>query len=84
MAVARTASDVSAVSQPTESTQEMTAGSRLPRTPKAARVRIIVGAEPRLPATAMTPQRKNEITIPTIATIVACQKEMPNPRMNEP
>ena len=44
----------------------------------------IVGAEPRLPATAMNPQARNDSTIPTTLTTAACQNEMPNPSTNEP
>ena len=44
----------------------------------------MVGAEPRLPAIAMTPQSRNETTMPTTATSAACQNEMPKPSMNEP
>ncbi len=82
--VASTASAVSAVSQPTVSTHESTAGTLLPLTPNIERLRIIVGAEPRLPASAMTPHRKNETTIPITPTSVACQNEMPKPSTNEP
>jgi hypothetical protein len=74
----------STVSQPTVSSQEITAGSLLPRTPNAARLSTMVGAEPRLPATAMKPHRRNETTIPTIPTHSACQNEIPNPSTNEP
>jgi hypothetical protein len=45
------------VSQPTVSTQEMTAGNRLPRTPKMLRLVVMVGADARLPTIAMTPQK---------------------------
>ena len=50
----------STVSQPTVSSQEIAVGSLLPRTPNAARESTIVGAEPRLPASAMKPQSRNE------------------------
>ncbi len=46
-------------------------------TPNAARLRIMVGAEPRLPAIAMIPQRANDTTMPTTATSTPCQNEMP-------
>ena len=75
---------VRTVSQPTVSSQESTAGSRLPRTPNAARLSTIVGAEPRLPASATKPQSRNETTMPTTPAIVACQNEMPKPSANEP
>ena len=64
MAVASVARMVSTVSQPTVSSQEIAAGSRLPRTPNAARESTIVGAEPRLPASATKPQSRNENTMP--------------------
>ncbi len=79
--VART---TSTVSQPTFTIQEITAGSALPRTPNAARDSTIVGADPRLPAIAMSPQARNDNTIPMIETISACQNEIPNPSTNDP
>ena len=60
----------------------MTPGTFWPCTPNAARDRIIVGAEPRLPAMAMTPHRAKEMTTPMTVTTIACQKEMPKPRTN--
>ena len=75
---------VSTVSQPTVSSQEIAAGSRLPRTPNAARESTIVGAEPRLPASATNPQSRNENTMPTTPATTACQNEMPNPSANAP
>ena len=80
--VASTARMASAVSQPIETSQERTPGTFWPLTPNAARERTIVGAEPRLPAMATTPQRANETTMPTTVTTTACQKEMPKPRTN--
>ncbi len=77
VAVARVARMARKVSHPIEVSHEMTPGTFCPVTPNAARDRIIVGAEPRLPAMAMTPQRRNETTIPTTATASDCQKEMP-------
>ncbi len=77
-------SETSTVSQPTSSTQDRKAGRALPVTPKAARLSTIVGAEPRLPASATTPQSAKDSTMPTTAAIVACQKETPKPTMNEP
>ncbi len=84
MAVASVARMTRIVSQPTVSSQEITDGSLLPRTPNAARLSTIVGAEPRLPATAMNPQSRNDTTMPTTPTITACQNEMPNPSTNDP
>ena len=84
VAVASVARMTSTVSQPTVSTQEIAAGSLLPLTPNAARLSTIVGAEPRLPATAMNPQARNDSTVPASPTIRACQNEIPNPRTNEP
>jgi len=82
--VASTASAVSTVSQPTVSSQDSTEGSRLPLIPKIARLSTMVGAEPRLPASEITPQSRNDSTIPTQPTSTACQNEMPKPSRNEP
>ena len=82
--VASTAMMERNVSHPMEVSQEMMPGTFCPCTPNAARERTIVGAEPRLPATAIRPQRKNENVTPTAVTRAACQNEMPNHRMNEP
>ena len=84
VAVARVARIVSAVSQPTVSSQEIAVGSLLPRTPNAARESTIVGAEPRLPASATTPQSRNEKMMPITPAITACQNEIPKPRVNAP
>ena len=84
VAVARTARIARNVSQPIETSHETTPGTFCPLTPNAARLSTMVGAEPRLPAIAMTPQSANETTIPTTLTIAACQKEMPKPSTNEP
>ena len=84
VAVASVARMTSTVSQPTVSTQEIAAGSLFPLTPNAARLSTIVGAEPRLPATAMNPQARNDSTIPTTPTTTACQNEMPKPSTNAP
>src|SRR6201985_1628263 len=84
VAVASVARMTSTVSQPTVSTQEITAGSLLPLTPNAARLSTIVGAEPRLPATAMKPPARNDSTIPTTPTMTGCQNEMPKPSTHEP
>src|SRR5579863_3470080 len=84
VAVASVARMISTVSQPTVSSQEMSEGSLLPRTPNAARPSTMVGAEPRLPATAMNPQSRNETTMPTTPTITDCQNEMPNPSTKAP
>lgn len=72
------------VSQPTVRTQEITDGSRLPRTPYAARPSTIVGAEPRFPATATNPHSRKEKTMPTAPAASACQKEMPKPSAKAP
>jgi hypothetical protein len=84
VAVAKVARIVSAVSQPTVSSQEIAVGSLLPRTPNAARDSTIVGAEPRLPASATTPHSRNENTIPTTPATTACENEMPNPSVKAP
>ena len=51
----------------------------MPRTPNAARDSTMVGAEPRLPASEMNPQNRNDTTMPTAPTTVACQNETPKP-----
>src|SRR3954454_15300955 len=84
VAVASVASTTSTVSQPTVSSHESADGSRLPRTPNAARESTIVGADPRLPASAITPQKANETTMPTTAAITACQNDSPKPSTNAP
>ncbi len=84
VAVASVARMISTVSQPTVSSQEMSEGSLFPRTPYAARLSTMVGAEPRLPATAMNPQSRNEPTIPITPSATACQNETPKPSTNAP
>src|SRR6266571_5700860 len=84
VAVASVARMISTVSQPTVSSQEITAGSLLPRTPNAARLSTMVGADPRLPATAMNPHSRNEMMIPATPTTTACQNEIPNASRNAP
>ena len=79
VAVASVARMTSTVSQPTVSSQEITVGSLLPLTPNAARLSTIVGAEPRLPATAMNPQARNDSTIPTTPTTSAWRTRCRNP-----
>src|SRR4051812_39482345 len=84
VAVASVASTTRTVSQPTVSSQDSAAVRRFPRTPNAARDSTMVGAEPRLPASATTPHSANDTTMPTTPTIAACQKETPNPSVNAP
>ena len=84
MAVASVAMIVRTVSQPTDISHEINAGSRLPRTPNAARESTIVGADPRLPANATSPHSRNEKTMPTRPVIAACQNEIPKPSANVP
>src|SRR3954449_6102692 len=84
VAVASVASTTSTVSQPTVSSHDSAAGSRFPRTPNAARESTIVGADPRLPASAITPHSANDPTTPTPPAGTACQKEIPNPRIKAP
>jgi hypothetical protein len=84
VAVASVARTTSTVSQPTVSSQDRAAVSRAPRTPKAARDSTMVGAEPRLPASAITPQNANETTMPTTPANTACQNDTPKPRVNAP
>ncbi len=44
----------------------------------------MVGADPRLPAIAMSPHRANDTTMPMTATTVACQSEIPKPSRKDP
>ncbi len=44
----------------------------------------MVGAEPRLPATAMNPQSRNETMMPISPSATACQNETPKPSTNAP
>ena len=57
---------------------------RFPLTPKAARDKVIVGALLRLPAKDEIATNANEPMVPIIAANVACQKDIPKPRKNEP
>ena len=84
VAVASVASTVSTISQPTFRIQETSAGSLFPWTPNAARDSTSVGAEPRLPATAMNPTSRNETTIPITPATQACQNEIPKPSTYAP
>ncbi len=84
VAVASVARMISTVSQPTVSSQEMSDGSLLPRTPKAARPSTMVGAEPRLPATAMNPQSRKETMMPISPSATACQNETPKSSTKAP
>ncbi len=77
--MASVASTVSTISQPTFSIHDTSAGSLLPCTPNAARDSTSVGADPRLPATAMNPTSRNETTMPITPATQACQNEMPKP-----
>src|SRR3954453_22573933 len=77
--VASVASETSTVSQPTVSTQDSAAGTRLPTTPNAARLRTSVGAEPRLPAIAMKPQSRKETTMPTTPATPEGDDDAPEP-----
>jgi hypothetical protein len=54
----------STVSQPTVSSQDSAAAAGCRCTPNAARDSTIVGADPRLPASAITPHSANETTMP--------------------
>ena len=56
----------------------------LPLTPNEARARTIVGAFERLPASELTPTRRNDAIVPIMAAKVACLKEIPKPRKKEP
>src|SRR5882757_10849265 len=82
--VASVASTTSTVSQPTVSNHDSAAGSLLPRTPNAARLSTIVGADPRLPASAISPHSRNDAATPTTPAMAPCQNETPKPSTNEP
>src|SRR5919202_6210991 len=82
VAVASVARTTRTVSQPTVSSHERAAVSLAPRTPKAARDSTMVGAEPRLPASAITPQSANDTTTPRIPAITACQNDTLKPSVN--
>ena len=51
---------------------------------QAAREMTMVGADPRLPATATSPHSRKETTMPTRETTRAWTKEMPKPRTKLP
>src|SRR3954454_18953479 len=82
--VASVTSTTRTVSQPTVSSHDSAAVSRLPRTPNAARDSTMVGAEPRLPARAIHPHSANETTIPITPTIAPCQNDTPKASVNAP
>ncbi len=84
MAVASVARMTSAVSHPTVSSHEIAVGSLLPRTPNAARDRTIVGAEPRLPASAMNPHSRNENTMPISPATTAWPNAIEKPSVKAP
>ena len=44
----------------------------------------MVGAEPRLPASATSPQSMKDTTMPTTPAIAACQNETPKPSTKAP
>src|SRR6185437_676446 len=69
VAIASVARITSTVSQPTLTSQAMAVTRLLPRTPNAARLNTIVGADPRFPAT---------------PTASACQNERPKSSTNDP
>jgi hypothetical protein len=66
------------------SSQDSTDGTRLPFTPKAARLSAMVGAEPCLPASDTMPQRPNEITMPINPTATPWPNEIPKPSRKAP
>src|SRR3954451_472393 len=80
--VASTARMARKVSQPIDVSHEMTPGSFWPLTPNAARESTMVGAEPRLPAIAMTPHRANDTITPTTVTSTPCQNDTLKPSTN--
>ena len=84
VAVASVARMVSTVSQPTLTSQDSSVGRVLPRTPNGARLSTMVGAEPRLPASAMNPHSRKDSPMPSRPAIRACQNETPKLSPNEP
>ncbi len=84
VAVAWTAMIARKVSQPTVRIHEIAAEMRLPLKPKAARDSTSVGAEPRLPAIAMSPQTRKDRATPTTDTMTAWVRDRPKPRTHEP
>ena len=84
VSVASVASATKTVSQPTKINYENRPGTIFPLTPKAARESVIVGAFARFPASELIPTKKKEAIVPIIAANVACQKDIPKPRKNEP
>ena len=81
---ASTAVAVREISQPSVAIQLNAAGTLAPSTPKVARVITMVGALPRLPAMEIMPTSRNDTTTPMMVMMVACQKEIPNPRAHAP
>ena len=81
---AKVAKETRTVSHPTKIKYESTPGIRLPRTPKAARESTIVGALDFFPARELTPTKRNERIVPTIAARTVCQNEIPKPRKKAP
>ena len=82
--VASVASETKTVSQPTKTRYERKPGTRFPLIPNTARDKTIVGALDLLPASELKPTKRKERIVPIKAAAVACQKEMPKPRKNEP
>src|SRR5215469_14302501 len=77
VAIASVASTTRMISHPTFSSHDTSDGSLLPCTPNAARDSTSVGADPRLPATAMNPTSRNDTTIPIRPATHACQNDKP-------
>ena len=84
VAVAWTAMIARKVSQPTVRIHEISAETRLPSCPKAARDRTRVGADPRLPAIAIKPHTRNDRVTPTTDTTIAWARDSPKPRTHAP
>ena len=81
---ANVARDTKTVSQPTKIKYDKKPGNRFPLTPNAARESVIVGALARLPARDEIATNEKLPIVPITAAAVACQKEIPNPRKNDP
>src|SRR3569833_2405459 len=64
-------------SQPPRDSQDTSVGPWLPRGPKTARDRVMLGAPPHLPATLMSPTTANDPKEPMAPTSTACQMFRP-------
>ena len=72
------------VSQPTTVNQVINVGRRLPSTPNAARLNIIAGAPPRVPATATAPTSGYDRPMPMTTASMACHQFSPTATTSRP